>query len=155
MVVNISSSHNHGFYYFFFLLLQKSKKKFSAHEVQSIYYSLKGKLCSYWSTYIYTYILISLCQLNSSQLRHITKRSHSEVVLTRSFHLNSLILRNPNFPFQTNSFLFLNMAIHKFDELCSYAYLYGQKGFEQGSIQGYLGVWGEFQFHVELIRGQL
>jgi len=82
-------------------------------------------------------------------------QSHSKLVLTKSFQLNLHILRNSNFTFQTNYFPFLHVATHKFYELCSYAYLYGQKGFEQGSIQGDLGIWGEFQFHMELIRGQL
>lgn len=155
VVVNISSSHNHVFFWYFFTTA-KSKKKFSAHEVQITYYSLKGKLCWYGSTYtcILT-LLMSLCHLSSSQLCHITKLNYFKLVLTKGFNLNSNILQNPNILFQTTYSTFLPVLIHTLYELCSYAYLYRQKGFEQGSIQGDLGIWGKFQLHMELVRRQL
>lgn len=130
--------------YFLILLVENWKKTFSAH-VENMQYFLKEKVfsktCDNKIHPSYTRSLKQFSARTSAYQKFPSKFAYPSEF---EFSISKLILS-----------LSYKMATHKFYKSCYSAYLDGEKGFEQGSIQGYLGIWGEFQLHVELIRGQL
>lgn len=152
VVVNTSSSHNYVIFLVFFYYCKVKEEIFCTWSPDHILF-LERKIVLIW-VYIYIYFNSSHEPV-STEFIHITKLNYFKLVLTKSFNLNSNILQNSNILFQANYSTFIPVAIHKIYKLCSCAYLYRQKGFEQGSIKGDLGIWGKFQFHMELVRRQL
>lgn len=129
VVLNVNYNHNHGFlwsYMFIYIYTQLHKRKIMLIQVSTSILQVSSEACANWT---YPSYVLSPKSFQTSPYEN--------------FHLSPHILQNSHFLFHTNHSCFLH------------AYLYRQKGFEQGSVQGYLGIWGEFQFHVELIRGQL